>query len=75
MMVRVIPDSGSHLGFDLIHITKDVVDCVHSEVSLDWIIDPHYCPLFTRLSLTEAVVTISVLNTGVCCSVDIRSSH
>ena len=72
-MVGVIPDAGPHLGFDL--ITKDVIDRVHPEVSLDGIIDPQHCVLVTSLTLTEAVVTIAVLDTGVCCSVDIRSCH
>ena len=30
LVVGVIPDAGPHLGFDLIHITKDLVYCVHS---------------------------------------------
>lgn len=61
-MVGVIPDPGPHLGLDLIHIAKNLVDCVHSLVSLDGIIDPHYCALVTSISLTKAVVTISVLD-------------
>ena len=41
MVVSVISDAGPHLGFDLVTITKDVIDSVHSEVSLDnGIIDP-----------------------------------
>ena len=73
LVVGVISDAGPHLGFDL--VTKDVINSVHSEVSLDGIIDPQYCVLVTRLTLTEAVVTIAVRGTGVCCSVDIRSGH
>ena len=72
LVVGVISDAGPHLGFDL--VTKDVIDRVHSEVSLDGIIDPQYCVLVS-LTLTEAVVTKAVLDTGICCSVDIRSSH
>ena len=78
MEVAVLPDSGSCLRFDVIHLSGDVIDIVESEVSLDGIIDTYKCPLVTSITvitLTQAIVTISVLDTRVCCPVDIRSGH
>ena len=78
MEVAVLPDPGSCLRFDVIHLTGDVIDIVESEVSLDRIIDTYKCPLVTSITvitLAQAIVTISVLDTRVCCPVDIGSGH
>ena len=78
MEVAVLPDPGSCLRFDVIHLSGDVIDIVESEVSLDGIIDTYKCPLVTSITvitLAQAIVTISVLDTRVCCPVDIGSGH